>query len=97
MFKETIISVEYSELEKIIFDEYGVTYEIMPMEEVGSSQYAATYTKNVSKGDIEDWDLEYFQSFTDGKPKKHSLDPILRDLCNKGKLEEGKYVIEVNW
>ncbi len=97
MEKKTIISCDHSELEEIILEHYGKEYEIMPMEEVGSSQYAATYTQHVSKGNPDKWQAEAFQKFKDGGSEGHILGTILDDLCNKDLLEAGEYIIDVNW
>ncbi len=45
-------SVEYADLEELILDTFGHDYEIMLMEEVGSSQYAATYEQKDITGEV---------------------------------------------
>jgi hypothetical protein len=76
---------------------YGTEYEIMPMEEVGSSQYNAKYIKNVKKGSLNDDEKAIIQKLVDDSPIKHSLDTIMKDLCNNGYLVEGEYIIDVSW
>jgi hypothetical protein len=94
---KTIISVDYSDIETLIEEVYGHFYEIMPMEEVGSSQYAATYDMNVRTGKIDSSQLKVLQSLIDGNPKHQSLHTIMQDLANKGHLDVGEYIIDVNW
>jgi hypothetical protein len=94
---KTVISVDHTNLEELIADVYGTEYEIMPMEEVGSSQYAATYTKNVKKGSLNDDEKVIIQKLVDDSPIKYSLDTIMKDLCNNGHLAEGEYIIDVSW
>ena len=97
MEKKEIISTDYSELEALIKKEYRHLYEIMPSEEVGSSQYAATYTQHVSKGEIADYDVEEFDIFKSTGKGSFILSTILQDMCNKDLLEAGEYIIDVNW
>ena len=94
---KTLISTDYKDIEKLIKEVYGVEYEILPMEEVGSSQYAATYSMTASKGELDEYDQEEIDSLIDGKPHQYILSAIMNDLCNKGHVPEGEYVIEVNW
>ena len=97
MKKKTIICTDYSELEQLINHTYKQDYEIMPMEEVGSSQYAATYTQHVKKGGLSAYDKERLQTLLDGTPEQFMLNVIMQDMGNKGVLEEGEYIIDVNW
>jgi hypothetical protein len=94
---KTVISVDYNDLETLIEKVYGHAYEIMPMEEVGSSQYAATYDMNVSTGKLNEYELKELQSLIDGNPKKYMLSTIMKDLADKGHLDVGEYIIDVNW
>lgn len=95
--KKEIISCDCGDIEAVILKEYNTVYEIMPMEEVGSSQYAATYSQTVTKTPLDEYELEELNSIQAGKPDQFILSTIMRDLGNKGLLEEGEYVIEVNW
>jgi len=97
MEKKEIISTDYNELETLIKKEYGHLYEIMPSEEVGSSQYAATYTQYVSKGKIDDYSAEEFDIFKSTGKGMFILSTILQDMCNQDLLEPGEYIIDVNW
>ena len=97
MIKKEIISTNYNELEALIKKEYNQAYEIMPSEEVGSSQYAATYTQHVKKGELSDYDVEKFDVFKSTGKGNFILSVILQDMCNKDILEPGEYIIDVNW
>jgi hypothetical protein len=94
---KAVISVDHTQLEELIADVYGVEYEIMPMEEVGNSQYNATYTKKVKKAQLNDAEITLIQKLVEDSPIKYSLDTIMKDLCNKGYLVEGEYIIDVSW
>ena len=95
--KKVVIDCDYGDVEKVIADHYGHNYEIMPMEEVGSSQYAATYSQDVSKGELDEYELDKLKTLIDGKPDQFILSTIMRDLCNKGLIDTGEYLIQVNW
>ncbi len=97
MEKKVVMSCDYTEIEKIIFEEYGQLYEIMPMEEIGSSQHNEISKYSVSKRDLNEFEQEDVSRLVAGKPKQYTLNTILKDLCNKGKLEEGDYFINVSW
>jgi hypothetical protein len=94
---KTIISVDYGDIETLIKEVYGHFYEIMPMEEVGSSQYAATYSIDVRICKLGEYGLEELQSLLEGKPEQRILSTIMQDLANKGHLDAGEYIIDVNW
>ncbi len=98
MFKKEVkITCDYNDIEEIILEEYGYQYEIMPMEEVGSSQYAAVYEVDVSQGELDEYEQAYIDNLKQGRPDKYCLRAIMQDLCNKGKLEAGSYIIDVSW
>ncbi len=98
MFKKEVkITCDYNDIEEIILEEYGYQYEIMPMEEVGSSQYAAVYEVDVSQGELDEYEQGYIDNLKQGRPDQYCLGAIMQDLCNKGKLEAGSYIIDVSW
>ena len=92
---KTVIFVHHNDVEQLIKEVYGHEYEIMPMEEVGSSQYAATYEQTVESGELEPWQLEEIDSLKQGDPKQFILGTILQDLCNNGHITAGYYSISV--
>lgn len=95
--KEVKITCDYTDIEEIIRKEFGTHYEIMPMEEVGSSQYAAVFEQDVRKGSLNEWEEETIKNLYNGKTAQFSITEILKHLANKGLLEEGSYIIDVNW
>lgn len=97
MDKKVVVSCDYSEIEKIIHNEFGHTYEIMPMEEVGSSQYAAVYEQEVSKGALNEFEQKDIEKMYAGTPAQYCLSSLTTHLANLGKLEEGSYLIDVSW
>lgn len=95
--KKVIIEVDHYHLETLIREIYGQDYEIMPYEEVGSSQYAATYNIDVKKSKLDEYDLSRIEKLKTGNPESYSLRAIMTDMCNREIIEDGSYVIGVNW
>lgn len=91
---KSVVKVDYHDVENLIRETYGHDYEIMPMEEVGSSQYAATYDVDVD-GEVED--EEGLQSLIDGKPEQWILRDIMNDMCRRNMIPKAEYIIGVNW
>lgn len=95
--KEEVIVVEHYDLEKLIKSTYGTDYEIMSGEEVGSSQYAATYNIDVVKGELDEWEFEEVKDWMADGTGSYILRSIMKDMANKDVIEEGTYIIGVNW
>ena len=94
---KSIISTDYSDLEDLIKNVYSQDYEIMPSEEVGSSQYAATYTQRVKKGELCEFYREKFEEWKATGEGQFILSLIMQDLANQDLIPEGEYIIDVNW
>lgn len=88
---------DYIDLENFIKGVYGQLYEICPCEEVGSSQYAATYNMTIKKEELSKYDLERLEEFKSTGKGMFILRIILIDLCNRNLLLPGEYVINVSW
>lgn len=95
--KKTMFVTDYSDVEDLISEVYDADYEIMPMEEVGSSQYDATYNVTAKKAELTDHDRENIESLRIGKPKHYMLHSLITDLTNNNHMEEGNYSISVTW
>jgi spore germination protein GerM len=94
---KSVISVDHTILEELIEEVYGVEYEIMPMEEVGSSQYAAKCIRDVKRGKLKTNEKSLIKKLVKGSPIKYSLGTIMKDLCNNDYIVEGEYIINVSW
>lgn len=95
--KKEVFNCDYSDLEQVIFNHYGKEYEILVMEEIGSSQYAAQASYNISVGKLDKFDQMEIDKFKAGENVKYMLSTLLQDLCNHDKLEAGEYVIDISW
>ena len=94
---EVVVKVDYTDVEAAIREVYGKDYEIMPMEGGGSSQYAATYTQSVNKGELDTYAQAGVASFKAGKNEQFILSALLRDMANNDQVMEGEYIISVSW
>lgn len=81
--------VDYSDLEDFINEHYKSDYEIVAANEWNNS---SSYSFNVKKEELTDYDKEELADF-----KYCCIHIILLDLCNKGLIEEGDYLIKVSW
>lgn len=53
---------------------------------------------NIEKGKMEKWDLEDLQEILEEEGCEiHQLRVVLKDLCNKGIIPPGTYLINVSW
>lgn len=85
------------DIEELIYKEFKHCYEIMPMEEVGSSQYAAVVEYEVCKEELNEFELCTIKNLYSGTPEKYTLSEILKYMANKELIEEGSYIIDVSW
>lgn len=92
--KKLVIEVDYRDLERFIAEEYGLD-EFCAIEE---SPNDSTHQYNVSKEEIDEYNQKRIDKIIKHKSSAHwELGVILIDLCNKDKLEEGDYIMEVCW
>lgn len=90
----SIRELDYGEVEQLIQRVYGVEYETVASEEWSNdSQHRFT----VEKKPLDRWEQESFDSWKAGNGESYILGSILQDLCNRGHLEPGKYLITVCW
>lgn len=91
---ETVMRVEYNDLEKLISETYGIDYEIVPMEEWNND---SEHSYSIKKEELSKYDQAYLQDFKNGKPRHFILPSIMTDLCNRDIIPEGNYLIGVCW
>lgn len=91
---ETVIKVEYSDLEKFITERTGHSYEIVPNEEWSNDEeHRFVVTGKLVGYQQKDWDA--FKST--GVEYQYRLHTILDGLCADGHLAAGIYLISVSW
>lgn len=91
--KQTIISVEADDLQKLIEETYGYRYEIVADMELSNDDLVES---NVEKDELMDYDQNEVDEY--GKTGRGSflLHKLMQDLCNKNLLIPGKYLIRVS-
>jgi len=94
MKREIVMMCDYDEIENIIMDTYGKYYEIPSGEELNND---SSLTFNCAKGELYEYDKETLDRFIYTGRGDWLLNILVQDLCNKGKLAEGKYVMSVSW
>jgi len=92
---ETIIRVEYSDLDKFIQEITGQKdYECVPSEEWGNdSSHRFTVDGDLSKFDLKDWNK--FKA--GGEDHSYKLRLILDGMCADKHIPAGIYLVRVCW
>lgn len=88
--------VDYYELDKFIQTAYGIKeFSCVDDQEWNNN---SKYTVWAEKEPLHDFDQKKLEEFLSGKSRPdYMLRTLLNDLCNKGLLEPGKYLIAVSW
>jgi len=87
--KIEVIKVEYYNLEVLVNKIYGQTFSFEADEELGSEAYKL-YNVNGNVADHEENCLEEFKRYGSGM---YMTGTLLNDMCRKGIVEEGNYLI----
>jgi len=91
---ETVIKVDYSDLEEFILNETGHAYDIVPNEEWGNDEQH----RIVLDGQLDEWDLQRWNDFKNSvEEKRYGTRCLMNGLCAEGKLVAGIYLINVSW
>jgi hypothetical protein len=94
MKREIVMVCDYGEIEDIIQDTYGRYYEIPSGEELHND---SSLTFSCAKGVLNRYENETLNEFIATGHGDWLLNVLVADLCNKGKLAEGKYVMSISW
>lgn len=81
--------ISYKDFERLVMDVYGKEYSFITGQEMGNdSDWATNVDDELSDDDMEDleiWDVSY------------NAGTILNDLCRRGVIEAGAWVVQVSW
>ncbi len=92
--------VTYTEMSDREFDElveatYGHKYEFAPDVECGND---SSPRFSVKKGEItSDWDKNELAKFIETGECSYFAHMLFNDLCDRGVLEPGNYLVNVSW
>lgn len=97
--EKLVLQVDYNDLNEFITQAYGLTqpYEVVAEEEWGNDQ---SHTLLVEKRELDEDELEDIVTMEATKGKRipsYTTSTLLDDLCNKGLIEPGEYLVRVTW
>lgn len=92
--KREYYNIEYHQLNELIQETYNVNEFECNLE----SSNDTCYTYHVDSKVLQDYDLETIQSsLKEGGCTIYQVGVFLQDLCNKGVIDKGWYLLEVWW
>ena len=93
--KETVFQIDDNVFDQIVNEVYGKTdFSFVASEEM-SNDTAKSF--DVEKEPLDKWDQEILDEFIKGNRHQWVAAIIFNDLCNKGIIEEGEYIVYVSW
>lgn len=90
MKKKTVIEMGYNELDQLISKEFGIDYECVPYEEWNNDE---SHQFNVEAESMDAYDLKKFAK----QKYDYMTRSLLNELCFRGKIEAGEYIVKVSW
>ena len=95
-FEKIVINVmTWLEFENIIKIVYGIEYDFAEMEYADNdSQHLF---KDIQLKDLDSQQKKAMKIFLNGDRESLMAETLLQDLCNKGEIPEGNYLINVSW
>lgn len=97
MEKISIFKMDYNEFDRLVNKNYPDNkkgkYEIIPLEELNN--YSCKLYEAIN-GEIEEWDIDEVKDLNSGKDWPE-VSIVLNDLCKKGIIESGNYLIKIYW
>ena len=85
--KKEYYTIDYSDLEKLIEDVYRKPFDFVEDSEASNGSAKAFFIK---KRELNTWDLVDIADASNTRV-------LLIDMCNKGLLPEGNYLVSVSW
>ena len=92
--KVEYIEVEYRDLQQFIKDVYKKNFSFVADNEC---QNDSQHTFIVKKEELDDYDKEKLKKFKKTGVYDYITSILLTDMCNRGIIEEGMYLITVMW
>lgn len=92
---ETVIRVDYGDLEKLIEELYGDhEFQIACVEEA-SNDTSLTFT--VKKEPLDQWAQAAVDKWRRTGQGLYITSHLLQDMANNGHVPEGNYVVDISW
>jgi hypothetical protein len=92
--KITAYQVDYYNLEDFIKSVYGKDYSFIQDQECGND---SSHEFHISKKKLRKYDQKKLEEFANDGEYCFSADVIMGDLCHKGLIEPGHYIVKVCW
>lgn len=90
----TVIPVSYHDWDTFVQEVYGQDYEIVADQELSNdSDFAITARKEP----LDKWAIRDLTSFVAGGQNQWVTHKLVTDMCNRGLLPEGEYLISICW
>ena len=90
---KTVREVSWSHLEDVVSEVYGHQFEMAANEE-WSNDSAHEFTVTP---DVDEWDRGKVDDFVKGTEHPNITGALLNDMCKRGLIEPGKYLVKVSW
>jgi len=97
MKQEMFWVTNYTEIERLIKETYRIRYDILEGDEIGSSQWSASYNPTLKKKKLDQWEAKELKEWKEGKTHFHMIRTLMQDMCNNGVLQPGHYAMDVSW
>lgn len=94
--EEKIFRVEYNELDRFIQEAYGNKEFSVVSDQEGRNDSSLSFG-DISDRELDEYDLEVLDSFKKGKNPGFCTHVILNDLCVRGLIPPGDYIVDVCW
>lgn len=94
--KSEVIEVDYNDLDDLITKTYGKQYECVAYEEWCNDE---SHTISVKHAELDAHQQEQIKQWETGSSRagRFILGIFMQDMCNKGLIEAGEYLIKVSW
>jgi hypothetical protein len=92
--KQVVYTADYGEVEKWIEEVYGHEFEIVAQDELSND---STLSVEVQGSGLDRWSQAHMEAFATTGVAEMRTWAVLEDMCTKGLLEPGTYVIDVGW
>ena len=87
--------IEYSDFEDIIKAEYEVPDFSFVAEAEANND--SSYDYHVTDGGLDKWDKEEVENFRKTGEIGYNIQALLDDMCYRGLIDAGRYLIKVSW
>lgn len=87
--------VDWHDLENLIHKTYNVDYDFQADMGCGND---SSHDFNIKEGALDNWDRDRLKDFIDTNGRKiYMTRVLLEDMCNKGILSPGNYLIQISY